>query len=92
MDEALAALSLHCGAEETERLVWAIESIEDLAVTELAALAARYDANIADISRRQRAELRAVIALVAVGDEDSARELAFVAFRRLRRSVDRIGG
>ena len=92
MDEALAALSLHCGEEETARLIWAIETIDEREVAELAALAARYDSHIGDMSRRQRAELRAVSALVALGDEDSAREIALVAFRRLRRSVDKIWG
>lgn len=90
MDELLAGLSLHCGEEETARLVWAIESIEERTIAELVALAARYDASIGDIDRRQRAELRAVSALAAVGDEESARELARVAFRRLKRSVDRL--
>jgi hypothetical protein len=92
MDALLAGMSLHCGEEETARLVCAIETIEERTLAELVALAARYDANIGDIDKRQRAELRAVIALAAVGDEESARELALVAFRRLKRSVDRIWG
>ena len=90
MDELLAGLSLHCGEEETARLVWAIETFEERTLAELVALAARYDAGIGDIDSRQRAELRAVCALAAVGDEDSARVLALVALRRLRRSVDRL--
>jgi hypothetical protein len=90
MDALLAGLSVHCGEEETARLVWAIESIDERTLGELVELAVRYDAGIGDIDKRQRAELRAVSALAAVGDEDSARELALVAFRRLRRSVENI--
>ena len=81
---------MHCGEEETARLVWAIETIDERTLAELVELAVRYDAGIGDIDKRQRAELRAVSALAAAGDEDSARELALVAFRRLRRSVEKI--
>jgi hypothetical protein len=91
MDETLfASISLHCGEEEHERLVSAIERMDEMSIDSLVALATRYDSGIGDICRRQRAELRAVCALAVAGDEDSAREMANVAFRRLSRSVDAV--
>ena len=91
MDEALfAAISLHCGEEEHARLLSAIERMDEMSIDALVVLATRYDSGIGDICRRQRAELRAVCALAVAGDEDSAREMANVAFRRLSRSVDAV--
>ena len=88
MDDLFASISLHCGQEELLRLISAIEHIDEKSTEELVSLAVRYDSYIGDICRRQRAELRSVRALAVAGDEDSAREMAGVAFRRLRRTVD----
>jgi hypothetical protein len=88
MDDLFASISLHCGQEELLRLISTIEHIDNTSIEELVSLAVRYDSYIGDICIRQRAELRSVRALAVAGDEESAREMAVVAFRRLRRTVD----
>ena len=98
MDEMLQCMSLHCGQDEYQTLLHAVRTLEgDLAditereFAEIVALADRYATKIGDLVTRQRAELRAVRALVLAGDDCSAREMARVALTRLLRTVDEQG-
>jgi hypothetical protein len=83
-ESMLAQMSLHCPDTEYETLLGAIYDLEQeqtphVAAT-AAALAGRYMRDIGDLSAKQRALLRAALALYAHGDAEESCNAALAGF------------
>jgi hypothetical protein len=83
-ENLFAQMSLHCPETEYETLLSAIYDLENdhsphVAAT-AAALAGRYVRDIGDLSAKQRALLRAALALYAHGDAEESCNAALAGF------------
>jgi hypothetical protein len=85
VESMLAQMSLHSTETEIETLLGAIYDLENepsphVAAANAAALAERYVRDIGDLSAKQRALLRAALALYAHGDATESCNAALAGF------------